>query len=622
MNAIRWTAAAMTAALAACSGGGASRQSLVPTVQQQSPASGGRATATFAIAIPLAGRTTGATQRKTDYFSANTASFTVQIVSNNGQTYSGPQPHAINTGPGLPNCTSNDTTLTCTGSIDVPVGTDVLAVTATSGTNNSGAPLSMGQVIAQISPTAANAISVTLDGVVAGVKVSFPASQPAPGSPQTIPVTVSAADCSGATIIGPGNYTTPIALTNTDASGSTTLSSTTVTSPSQSVTLAWDGSNKLQYAGITGTVPANSVPCGNPFGFQHPNGQFQTGYFLPHPEPPYLWAAQSSANASAGAYGWLVGYPLSWLRNPGSSAQVRPGPVIMTPGIGLRFAGVDHAGDVYSSYVDGQGNPGIYKFAAGATFNATPVANIANASIQAAGAKTNAAITDLAVDPAGNVYIVRGGFVDANGQNANADLLEFAGAGSTAAAIYHDTGNNGLNAPAGMGADGSGNVFVANGSSQNPAAPGLIEKFGNGAPQSAALPQDAQGNYQNATGFGFDGTGRVYVGLQQSGHNPSVATYAIAAFPSAANGGFSFLPQYLGNSFYSANAIGADSLGYTYASSLYGIINVFAPGASGSATPIASFQCCIDPTTPDGTIAVPAGLSPPGNGVSSIAVQP
>ena len=624
MKVIRLSAAALTAVLAACSGGGAARQSLVPpTAIGQSPASGGRSSATFTILIPLAGRTIGSQQRKTDYFSANTASFTVQIVSVNGQTYSGQQPHSINTGPAMPNCSTNAMTLSCTGTIDVPVGSDVLAVTATDGSNNSGHTLSMGQVTAQISPTAANAVTVTLGGVVAGVKVSFSATQPVPGSPQTIPVTVTALDCSGATIIGPGNYTTAITLTNTDKSGSASLSATTVSAPTQAVTLAWDGSNKLQFAGITGSVPLGTVPCGNPFGGS--NAQFQTGYFLPHPEPPYLWTTQYAGGSAS-----MVAYPLSWLRNPGSSAQVRPGPVIIVPGGNqLYVAGVDHAGNVYSSYStnDGKGNAqgaaGIYKFSAGSTFAATPAVNISNASIQAAGAKTNAQVVDLAVDPSGNIFIVRGNFVDANG-NANADLMEFPAANYTAGSVvFHDTNNNVLNAPNGMGADGSDNIFVANASSQNPAASGYISEFPAGAAvKSVALPKDAQGNYQNATGFGFDGSGHVYVGFQQAGHDPSVSTYSIASFPAAATGGFSFLPKYLGNSNYSKNAVGADSLGYVYTSSLYGIINVFAPGASGSATPIASFQCCIDPTTLDGTIAVPAGLTPPTNGVISIAVQP
>jgi hypothetical protein len=403
-----------------------------------------------------------------------------------------------------------------------------------------------------------------------------------------------------------------------------------VTAPAQTISLNWDGSNKLQFAGITGTVPTANVPCGNPFGQQRPNNaQFQTGYFLPHPEPPYLWAAQLSSNGTAGSYGWLIGYPLSWLRNPGSSPQVRPGPVIITPGVQLYLAGVDHAGNVYSAYTttDGNGNaqPGIYKFAPDATFAATPTANITNASIQAPGAKTTAGITDLAVDPAGSIFIVRGGFTDSTNQNANADLLKFPGGNYTApSTIYHDANNNVLNGASGMGVDGSDNIFVANAPVNNPPAAGYVFEFpgATSAVRSLMLPQDAQGNPQAATGFGFDGAGHVYVGIQQSGHDPSVSVYAITSFPSAATSGFTFLDSYLSNSSYSKNAVGADSLGYTYASSLYGVINVFAPGAAGSATPIASFQCCYDPTTVDNVIAVPAGLSPPANGVNSIAVQP
>ena len=625
MNTIRLSAAALTAALAACSGGGAARPNVVPPVAGQAAASGARAAATFTIQIPLAGRTTGSAQRKAAYFSANTASFTVQIVSNNGQSYTGQQPGAINTGPSMPNCTSNGTTLTCTGTIDVPVGSDVLNVTATSGANNSGAPLSMGQVVAQISGTAANAITVTLDGVVAGVKVAFPATQPAPGSAQTIPVTISAVDCSGATIVGPGNYTVPITLTNTDKSGST-------------IAFVDDGDR----AGPNGNAELGRFECIAIRG-HHGHGPGELG---PVRKPVRHAAAEQRAvpnGVLSAASGTAVSVDDAVRRRLLVDGCVPAGVAASPRQLAAGSSGSgDHRACGQPAVVGGRGSCGqrvrvVHEQRQQRQRQARDLQVRARRDVrgdargehpecfdQAPGAVTAAAITDLAVDPAGNIFIVRGSFVDSANHNANSDLLEFpAGNYTTPSTVYHDANNNVLNGPSGMGVDGSDDIFVANAPVNNPVAPGYVFEFPAGsAVRSLTLPTDAQGNPQGATGFGFDGAGHVYVGLQQAGHDPSVAIYPIASFPTAPTGGFSFLDSYLSNSFYSKNAIGADSLGYTYASSLYGVIDVFAPGASGSATPIASFQCCYDPTTVGNAIAVPAGLTPPANGVNSIAVQP
>jgi hypothetical protein len=67
-------------------------------------------------------------------------------------------------------------------------------------------------------------------------------------------VTVTAKDASGATIVGPGNYSPAITLTNSDTSGHTSLSATSVTAPGQTITLNYDGSPKVASLTIGATV--------------------------------------------------------------------------------------------------------------------------------------------------------------------------------------------------------------------------------------------------------------------------------------------------------------------------------------------------------------------------------
>ena len=221
-------------ALAACGGGGGGR----------SPLPGGGTTqnrpsqAMFTIAIPV--------QRSTNYVSPNTQSLTIAV---NGAAPSVTQ----NVTASSTGCTTSGGTITCSVSVTAPVGNDTFEVVLYSGTNASGSKLAGGSVTANVtqSPTS---VPITLDGVVDSVTISLANSMPYAGSAASIPVTITAKDASGATIISPGGYAPAIALTDSDTSGHTSLSPSTVTDPTTAVTLNYDGSAAIASATISATA--------------------------------------------------------------------------------------------------------------------------------------------------------------------------------------------------------------------------------------------------------------------------------------------------------------------------------------------------------------------------------
>ena len=133
MNATtRFLSLAAASALAACSSAGTARTALPQTpAAGKSAQTAQTARATISIVVPLAGRTTAA-KRTPSYVSPNTQSFGVTVVAHDGAPIDPTQQHTqyVNVASSAANCSSNGTVLTCTGTIDAPVGSDVFAVTA------------------------------------------------------------------------------------------------------------------------------------------------------------------------------------------------------------------------------------------------------------------------------------------------------------------------------------------------------------------------------------------------------------------------------------------------------------------------------------------------------------
>lgn len=204
------------------------------------------------VTLPVSGR-----DLKPDYLSPNTRSFVLQLGSVNGNGATGVNPTTINTVPHAGDCTTKGNELACTAMASGSPGRDVFSATAYAGTNASGAVLSVGTVEATIgsgggSFGVSNRLSLTLDGVVASLKLSLNPKDAKRGVRTTSSVTLNAYDPSGAEIVGPSDYSQSVVLTiEGDTNHSFSLhdgrrsgESLTINKPSSSITLTYDGNRQ------------------------------------------------------------------------------------------------------------------------------------------------------------------------------------------------------------------------------------------------------------------------------------------------------------------------------------------------------------------------------------------
>ncbi|MHB8177129.1 MAG: hypothetical protein ACYDA5_01030 [Vulcanimicrobiaceae bacterium] len=231
-------------ALAAC---GQHGQGITPSGPV--PAAHGMGIASFIIKVPKAA-TTSSTNPNPNYISAATQSVTITVSGVS-------TPTTVNLTPSSPNCSSSSGTLTCTASVPAPIGSDTFTLTMFDKTNGAGNQLSTGTVTATINAGTTNNVPVILNGVVASVAVSLANPAPAVGVSATIPLTVTAMDADGDTIVGPGNYTPTITLSTSDSTNAA-LSSTTVSAPGAAVTVTYSGA-AISSATITATITGTST---------------------------------------------------------------------------------------------------------------------------------------------------------------------------------------------------------------------------------------------------------------------------------------------------------------------------------------------------------------------------
>jgi hypothetical protein len=230
-------------AMSAATGCGGSSSGAPPSATQQ------LATVNFTVVLPQPAA--NAARRSPRYVSAATQSASIIMTPNGGSAGA----------PTVVNCTT-----VCSAQIQAAVGSDTFAVTLFAGQNATGAPLSTGTLTQTIVLNQANAITVTLDGIVASLAVSLSPNSLPSGTAATSNVTVNALDAAGDIIIAPGVYAnasgTPITvtLTNSDDLGATTLSQTTLTAPTTGITLQYNG---ITSPTITITASAPSATSGS-----------------------------------------------------------------------------------------------------------------------------------------------------------------------------------------------------------------------------------------------------------------------------------------------------------------------------------------------------------------------
>jgi hypothetical protein len=216
---------------AGCAGGGAPSIGGGSASRKQDAKT---APVTIRIAVPSA---TSSNRRKPEYVSRFTQSFSISIV-NGAQTY----------GPFVTNCAGG----ACVETVEAPIGSDAFSVSLYDQQNATGKLLSSGSTIATIAAGTNNVVSLTFDPVVASATETYTVNAIA-GTPTAVPISISALDANGATIVGPGTYETStgaaatITLSLTDPTGHSTLGGqTSYASPapagaSPAATLSYDG---------------------------------------------------------------------------------------------------------------------------------------------------------------------------------------------------------------------------------------------------------------------------------------------------------------------------------------------------------------------------------------------
>ncbi len=231
------------ALLAACGGGGGGGASSLPPVTQPGGTGGGSvppaapASVAISIAIPPAS-SASSSKRRVRYISAGTKSAS---VSYGGVTQT-------------TNCDA-----TCSLVASVTPGTVTFALNLYDGANGTGHVLSTGSTTATIVAGTTNTVKVTFGAVVATVLVALGSSSVVAGTPATIPVTVTAKDAAGYTVVGSDPYATPIALSTDDTSGATSISPATVSAPGAPVNLVYNGKAGLSAVHIGAAIPGAQV---------------------------------------------------------------------------------------------------------------------------------------------------------------------------------------------------------------------------------------------------------------------------------------------------------------------------------------------------------------------------
>jgi len=493
---------ALAAALLAACGGGGGTGSNIPQGSGAAAPPASAAAVTFTIVIPARAASTAANRRAL-YVSPSTVSVVVTLTEQNGTPVTLAQPYAV-TVSGISACHLAPRSVArsaqaarkplterqpCTFSIPEPVGVDTFSVSTYDAAQTSATPatltgklLSTGSVATTVVANAANTVTLTLGGVVAGFTLLLGDANPSTGSTQTISLVVEAKDADGNFIFGEGNYATPITLANSDLSGATTLSATTLTHPGN-VTVTYTGAptRATFAASATGATSATATLV----------SQISKIYVV---------------NYSAGS---VTTYnPDGTQTTPTITAGLSSPQGIAVDATGKIYV-ADSSNNTVTTYLpDGtQTTPTITGLdePVGVAIDATGKIYVVDSSgddvktFLANGTQTTPTITGLnfpyavAVAPNGNIYV-------GNGGNNTVTTFDAIGTQITPTLSIGD--------PNGMFIDSSGKLYVANFSGGGGGLNGSITTYlANGTQTTPTITAGVQ----TATGVAVDLTGNIYV---------------------------------------------------------------------------------------------------------------
>lgn len=491
-----------------------------------------------------------------NYISVNTESLVIALSAVDGQGVTGVNPTTINTVVHAHDCSKKADQVVCTATASGSPGDDVFAVTTYDGTNGNGAVLSVGTVSAKIGSRGgiqiSNKLSLTLNGVIASLKLSVSPNGAKRGKPAEAGVSLVAFDPSGSQIVGPSDFVTPVALAiQGDTSHAFALhgagesgASLSIVKPTSKITLSYDGNARASSVTLAARIDGyGSIGASAPFGL---HGK------VPPPPVGTFYALNFGGNGGRSA--WVTEYDGN---ATGNAAPERT--LSLSSKLYARTIAVDSKGNLYVGYLDnGIGfNPGngapdtgneIAIYAPGASGKTPPKA------VLLADSTTNTTLFPVLIsfDPSGRLVTFGATSVDGNTGDA---VLTYA-AGSSGPAYGFDfapTIDYAGAIPVGLAVD-AGNNFYVN--------VGLHTILGNqyglyvasasdiGNPQTPAArtipwnPSTTQLQPGFTTNVGLDRTGEILIGkwVKQGSGSHAACQAQVNVYAAGASGGTTNVP--------------------------------------------------------------------------------
>lgn len=498
----------------------------------------------FSVTLPAR------TGLRPNYLSPKTASLTIQLVEVNGKDVT-VYATTMNTVPKAPGCKDQGNELVCTATISGSPGTDLFAVSTYSDVDATGKLLSAGtaqtKVAAHDGFGISNKLSLSIDGVIASLKLSVTPNSGDRGKRVTAGVTLDAYDASGQEIVGPSDYYDPIALTIQGDSGKAfrlhdgdhSGTSLTIVKPTAGITLSYDGNRQASPVTLQASVNGpGSVTASAPF---------KLGGKQPPPPVGIIYALNLGKKDGQGAT--VTEY------DGKAKGNVAPATTLdLDAKLYARTIAVDSSGNLYVGYLDndlgyslatGEPDTGneIAIYAKGASGNATPEAVLTSDG-------STAALFPIFItfDPSNR--LVTYGSTDVDKNAGDAVLTYAAGSSGKAAPEYgwqFDTPQIRYAGPTGLALDSSGNFYV-NGALHTELGPndGLYinsaANIGNPeSPPARYFPWDDTTGLESGftTNDVLNGSGEIFIGNAVSAGSGSKTSCQARAsvFAAGASGG-------------------------------------------------------------------------------------
>ncbi len=465
MKAQLFAAAAAVLLMTACGGGGT-----LPNGSVVNSGGGGDPPPTKLVNVKVTVTIPPRTKQhgiRHNYVSPNTQSLVIELSSVNGGGVNGVNATTINTLSKSRGCKSVGGATVCTANASGAVGDDVFAVTTYSQTNAIGSVLSVGTVQAKIAGNGggvpiSNKLSLSLDGVIAGLQLTLSPSSGERGKAVKSKVSLVALDATGAQIIGPSQFASPVTLgVQGDGNkafllhvGGKAATSFSIEKPTSSIELTYDGDSQAASPTVAATVDGP--------GSTGASADFKLKGKVPPPPVGTIYALNLGSNDGKGAT--VTEYDGKASGNAAPQVTLN-----LSPKLYARSILVDSAGDLYVGYFDNQygsspsqGTPDrgneIAEYAPGASGNAQPT------SVITADKSTDTSVFPafMSFDPSGDLVVYGATKVDGNG-GSDAVLTYAPGSKGPAAPVQawaFASPTLFYSGPTGLALDGSGNFYV------------------------------------------------------------------------------------------------------------------------------------------------------------------